>query len=239
MDHTQLVARVLRDAASARASIAASYQRLWRPANSEPADRLSPGQATKPRASLRRPARNKRDRRRLARAPVAMRKGRPGLLLRRLHQAPSPLYDWHLGWLLGRWFVRLTHVGRLSGRTYRTMLEVVRENQAEKALIVVAGLGRQAHWYRNLQAHEALEVAIAGERFAPIHRELSVPEAETALADDERRNRYLAPLIHRVLSWLVGWQYDGTRVARERLVSELPLVGLRPAPNIKRRERIA
>ena len=39
MDQSQLVARVLREAASARASIAASYQRLWRPASSSPADR--------------------------------------------------------------------------------------------------------------------------------------------------------------------------------------------------------
>lgn len=38
MDHTQVVARVLREAASARAAIAASYQRLWRPANSDPAE---------------------------------------------------------------------------------------------------------------------------------------------------------------------------------------------------------
>ena len=43
MDQTELVARVLREAASARASIAASYQRLWRPANSGPADRPDPG----------------------------------------------------------------------------------------------------------------------------------------------------------------------------------------------------
>jgi hypothetical protein len=39
MDHTQLVARALREAASAQATIAASYQRLWREENTEPADR--------------------------------------------------------------------------------------------------------------------------------------------------------------------------------------------------------
>ena len=167
-----------------------------------------------------------------------MRTRRPGPLLRRLLQAPAFLYDWRLGWLLGRRFLRLTHVGRLSGRTYRTMLEVVRENRAEKELIVIAGLGRKAQWYRNLQAHEALEVAIASDRFVPIHRELSIPEAETALADYERRNRHLAPLIHRVLSWLVGWHYDGTRLARQRLVTELPLVGLRPTANVKKPERV-
>ena len=75
------------------------------------------------------------------------------------------MYDWRLGWLLSRRFLRLTHVGRLSGRTHRTMLEVVGENRAENELIVIAGLGRKAQWYRNLRAHEALEVAIASDRF--------------------------------------------------------------------------
>jgi len=165
-----------------------------------------------------------------------MKKRRPGPLARRLLQTPALLYEWHVGWLLGRRFLRLTHVGRRTGRTHWTMLEVIKENRAEHELIVIAGLGRTAQWYRNLQAHEALEVAIARDRFVPIHRELSSREAETALADYERRNRYLAPLIHRVLSWLVGWRYDGTPPARQRLLAELPMIGLRPAPNVARPE---
>jgi deazaflavin-dependent oxidoreductase (nitroreductase family) len=148
------------------------------------------------------------------------------------------LYDWRLGWLLGRRLLRLTHVGRRTGRTYRTMLEVVGENRAENELIVIAGLGRKAQWYQNLQLHEALEVAIAGDRFVPIHRLLSLPEAETALADYERRNRHLARLIHRVLSWLFGWHYDGTQSGRQRLATELPLICLRPAPKAKQPEQV-
>jgi hypothetical protein len=68
-----------------------------------------------------------------------------------------------------------------------------------------------------------------GERFAPLDRELSGDKATTLLADYERRTRYLAPLIRRLLSWLVGWRYDGTESARERLVAELPFGALRPA----------
>jgi deazaflavin-dependent oxidoreductase (nitroreductase family) len=134
-----------------------------------------------------------------------------------------------MGWILRRRFLRLTHVGRRSGWRYQTMLEVVGQNRAKNEVIVVAGLGRSAQWYRNLQVHEAVEVAIACERFAPVHRELSTSEAAVVLADYERRNRYLAPLIRMLLSWLVGWRYDGTESARDRLVAELPLIGLRPA----------
>jgi len=152
-------------------------------------------------------------------------------MLRRLLRAPGHLYDCDLGWLLGHRFLRLTHVGRRTGRTYQTVLEVVGTNRADDEFIVVAGLGRSAQWYRNLQVHEAVEVAVARTHFVPVHRELPITEAKAVLAAYEWRNRWLAPLIRAALSWLVGWRYDGTDGARQRLAAELPLIGLRPAPH--------
>jgi deazaflavin-dependent oxidoreductase (nitroreductase family) len=126
--------------------------------------------------------------------------GRPGPIVRRLLRAPGLLYDWHAGWLLGHRFLRLTHRGRRSGRRYRTMLEVVGSGPAPGEVVAVAGLGRSADWFRNLQAGRGVEVAIGRRRFRPRHR---------------------------VLSWLVGWRYDGSDGARRRLAGELPLVALR------------
>lgn len=157
---------------------------------------------------------------------------KPGPVLRRLLRAPGRLYDWHLGWLLGNRFLRLTHLGRRSGRTYRTMLEVIgtRPDGPDIEVIVIAGLGSSADWYRNIQAHEALEVAIGRRRFRPAHRVLDPAEATAVLADYERRNRWIAPIVHRVLTWLIGWPYDGTGQARQRLVAQLPVVAFRPTP---------
>ena len=141
---------------------------------------------------------------------------------------PGLLYDWNAGWLLGHRFLRLTHTGRHSGRRYQTVLEVVGTGSAPGEVIVMAGLGRSADWYRNLLAHGAVQVAIAGERFRPAHRVLGEPEAVAVLADYERRNRFAAPVVRRTLSWLVGWNYDGTDDARRRLAHELPLIAFRP-----------
>lgn len=154
---------------------------------------------------------------------------RPGRRLAKALEAPARLYDWRAGWILGRRFLRLTHIGRRSGRQYRTMLEVVGEDHLSHELFVIAGLGRSAQWYRNLQAHEAVEVAIGRERFAPLHRELSEVEAAAILAAYERRNRVIAPVVRLLLSRLVGWRYDGAEGARRRLVRQLPMIGLRPA----------
>jgi deazaflavin-dependent oxidoreductase (nitroreductase family) len=153
---------------------------------------------------------------------------RPGPLLRRLLRAPTRLYDWNLGWLLGERFLLLTHVGRRSGRPYRTMLEVIGRGPAPGEVIVLVGLGRSANWYRNLQARPTAEVAIGRRRFTAVHRTLGEAEAVAALAGYERRNRIVAPVVRLVLGRLVGWHYDSTDEARHRLVRELPVVGLAP-----------
>ena len=141
---------------------------------------------------------------------------------------PGLVYDWNAGWLLGHRFLRLTHVGRRSGRRYRTVLEVVGTGSAPDEVVVMAGSGSSSDWYRNLQAHPAIEVAIGRQRFRPRQRTLSEPEAVAVLAAYERRNRWATPLVRRVLTWLVGWQYDGTDDARRRLAHERPLIAFRP-----------
>lgn len=109
------------------------------------------------------------------------------------------------------------------------MLEVIGTGSSPDEVIVVAGLGRAADWYRNVQARPPAEVAIGQRRFRPIHRILDETEAAEALADYERRNRLAAPVVRRTLSWLVGWDYDGTNNARLRLAHELPFVAFRPS----------
>jgi deazaflavin-dependent oxidoreductase (nitroreductase family) len=153
---------------------------------------------------------------------------RPWLI--RALRAPAVLYDWRLGRLLGRRFLRLTHRGRRSGRRYRTMLEVIGADSSRHEVFVMVGLGQRAQWYRNVMAGGAVEVAISSERFRPTYRELAPTEAAAVLGDYERRNRLLAPILRAVLSALVGWHYDGTPTARHRLVSERPILAFRPAP---------
>lgn len=109
------------------------------------------------------------------------------------------------------------------------MLEVIGNDRARHEVFVMVGLGRRAQWYRNVLAGGAVELAIGSERFRPDYRELAPAEAAAVLDDYERRNRLLAPIVRTVLSRLVGWRYDGSPPARERLVSERPILALRPA----------
>lgn len=148
---------------------------------------------------------------------------------RRIARAPVVLYRWNLGWVLGHRFMLLVHSGRRTGLERRTVLEVVRYDAETGAVVVMSGFGRRSDWYRNIQAHPARMVVVGRRSFRPVHRDLTVEEASDALADYERRNRIVAPIIRGVLSRLVGWRYDGTEESRRRLVQERPIVLFAPA----------
>ena len=148
--------------------------------------------------------------------------------MRRVFKAPILLYDAGFGWALGERFLQVTHVGRRTGRRYRSVVEVLGRLPQEDAYVVMAGFGRSTDWLRNLQAGGGREVAVGRRRFCPVMRELSEDEAVTVLADYERRNRLIAPIVRAVLSRLLGWRYTGTADQRRRVVRELPLVALAP-----------
>lgn len=160
---------------------------------------------------------------------TGVRATRMNSLLRWVFRVPVKLYERDLGRLLGGRFLCLTHVGRRSGRRYRTVLEVVGCDGETEEVFVVAGLGASSDWYRNIQASPAAEVVVGRRRFVPEHRILGGDEAVRVLAGYERRNRFLVPVIRPVLGKLLGWRYDGSDAARHRMVRQLPIVGFRPA----------
>ena len=152
----------------------------------------------------------------------------PGPVTQAVFRAPIRLYEAGLGWLLRERFLCLTHIGRKSGRRYRTVLEVVGTNPTAGEFMVIVGFGPSSNWYRNIAANPACEVIVGRHRFTPHHRVLDEAEAVEVIADYERSNHWIFPLIRFLLSRLVGWRYDGSQEARERLVRQLPVVAFRP-----------
>jgi len=142
---------------------------------------------------------------------------------------PRLLYRYRLGWLLGPRLLLLTHVGRTSGRTYHTVLEVVRRDPATGEVTVAAGWGPGTDWYRNV-LHAGQAVITTGRRTTPVRvRALEASEAESVLAGYETRAPVPRPVVNSMLSRLLGWRYDGSPEARARAVQQLPMVAFRPA----------
>ena len=139
------------------------------------------------------------------------------------------LYRFRLGFLLGHRFLLLAHRGRRSGRRYETVLEVVHHDAQRDELVVVSGFGPRASWFRNVMAGHAVEMRSGRTHFVPSYRLLDPGEAAATLADYERRNRLVAPVIRLLLGRLAGFAYDSSPAARDRLVRSLPFVAFSPA----------
>ncbi|MHB8680863.1 MAG: nitroreductase family deazaflavin-dependent oxidoreductase [Acidimicrobiales bacterium] len=154
--------------------------------------------------------------------------GEPGPVLARLFRLPVLVYRLRGGWLLGHRFLLLTHVGRRTGTRHQTVLEVVQYNPASSEAVVMSGFGRSAQWLKNLEAGRAAHVTIGRRSFDARYRRLDANEAMIAFAEYERRNRWARPIVHRVLSWLLGWHYSGSPTDLSKLVDQLPLIVLSP-----------
>jgi deazaflavin-dependent oxidoreductase (nitroreductase family) len=151
----------------------------------------------------------------------------PGPGLRSVMRLPGLLYRFGLGPMLGHRFLQVTHTGRRSGRQQRTVLEVLAWEPARREAAVMSAFGRGSDWYLNVRHDPYVEVAIGGDRYAAVARELDVDAAEALVAEFERRYRFIGLVVRIVLSRLLGWRYYGTPEQRRRLVEQLPVVAFR------------
>jgi deazaflavin-dependent oxidoreductase (nitroreductase family) len=148
---------------------------------------------------------------------------RPRGFARIAFRLPIQLYHLGLGWLLGHRFLLLTHRGRVSGHIRQTVLEVVRYDPARREYAVVAGFGAQTDWYRNLQAHPAIEVQSGRDRFHPTQRFLTPAEGADMFAWYEQHH----PRALRGLMRIMRYPYDGSVESRLALATALPMVAFR------------
>jgi deazaflavin-dependent oxidoreductase (nitroreductase family) len=135
-----------------------------------------------------------------------------------------PLYRLRLGWLLGRRFMLITHVGRRSGKTRRTCVMVLRFDARSGEAFVAAGSPR-ADWYQNIHASPAVEVAVGARRYRPAQRFLTAEEIEQVLAWSRDHQRFHA----QVQSLFFGWPWPPSDEDLHRLSRSLGGVAFRPA----------
>lgn len=145
-----------------------------------------------------------------------------------LLRAPNAIYSAHAGRLLGHRFLQLTHRGRRTGQSHATVLEVLWWDRDTREVVVMSGWGRKANWYRNVLAAGVAEVTIGAERWPARVRALGPAEAAAVLADYEHRNRFMRPIVRRLLGRLADIEYDGSENARHTLALRLPLVAFTP-----------
>ena len=103
----------------------------------------------------------------------------PHGLLRLLLRIPILLYRVNLGWLLGKRFLMLTHVGRKSGLPREVVLEVVYHDSETGAYFVAAGWRGKADWFKNIQSNPVVQVMAGRRTFKASAQVMQLAEAAT------------------------------------------------------------
>lgn len=130
---------------------------------------------------------------------------------------PTLLYRLGLGWMFGQRFMLLTHVGRRSGKTYHTVLAVLRIDENTKEIFAVSPWIK-SNWYHNIQAAPALEVEtgtgkigsgrFGSIRYAPAQRDLSPEEIASLFMEFRSRHPIFSRMVARIPGWKINSSYE-------------------------------
>jgi hypothetical protein len=95
------------------------------------------------------------------------------------------------------------------------MVEAVNYDPKTHACLAVAGYGEQTDWYRNIQAHPALEVQVGRQRYIPQQHFLSSEELLALLQDYEHRHPHGLRLLLRAMGYPYGGSSEGLRAVAQ------------------------
>lgn len=148
----------------------------------------------------------------------------PGRLALAVFGMPRHMYRRGWGWLLGRTFLMLIHVGRNTGHLRETVAMVLADEPTTGEVVICSAWGPDADWVRNLQAGPAHEVRVGRDRFAPLHRFLTDDEACSVGVAFRQAHPHRLRLLSTILAWGDLRSDDAVR----SFVQRHPFVGLRP-----------
>lgn len=137
---------------------------------------------------------------------------------------PVWLYRFRMGWLMGKRMIYFEHIGRTSGIKRRSIVEIIRYDQAQDIYYVVSGYGEKADWFRNIMKTPKVFAQVANRRFNADVERLSQERALEEFQDYARRN----PKMFKYLGMLLGFKLEGTEEEIEQLSRILPVITFIP-----------
>jgi deazaflavin-dependent oxidoreductase (nitroreductase family) len=150
-------------------------------------------------------------------------KNPPKGFARLLWRAPIWLFNAGLGWIFGKRFLLLNHVGRKSGKARQAMLEVVRYDKDGHTYYVASGFGEKSDWFQNVMQHPDVTIQVGGKRYTTQAVRLSLEAAEEEMLTYGRNH----PTAIKNLASLMNYPVDGSEESFRNLGRLLPVIAFK------------
>lgn len=147
-----------------------------------------------------------------------------------LFKLPNMIYDTGLGSIMGTRFVQLKHIGRKSGKLYKTVIEVVKYDRGTQKIFVASGFKEESDWLKNVKLNPQVEINFRGKDHSANTERLNKERAAEVLLDYAHEHM----LAIRELAKFMGYQIDGSDQDIRQLAAELPIVEISFLPKEKR-----
>jgi hypothetical protein len=129
----------------------------------------------------------------------------PKGITRQFFRAPIWLYDLNLGWLMGNRALRITHIGRVSGKP----------RHVEKS-----------DWVKNIRANPNVQIQVGREKLDMVAEQITPEKGEAVILEYAKRH----PTAMKNLAKYMGYQLDGSEADFRELGRQLLIFALIPQP---------
>jgi deazaflavin-dependent oxidoreductase (nitroreductase family) len=149
----------------------------------------------------------------------------PSGLTRVMLRIPIYLFRLGLGRLFGERLLLLNHTGRITGKSRRTVLEVVDHDSADDTYVVASGWGLKAAWYRNVLEYPDVTIEVGARTLAVTAIPPGKDEGAEIFVQYAARHRSVA---RYMLPCALGVSVDGSDADFRAAGKQLPFVRFIP-----------
>jgi deazaflavin-dependent oxidoreductase (nitroreductase family) len=148
----------------------------------------------------------------------------PKGLLRLGFKLPVWFYRLRFGWMMGKRFVYVEHIGHKSGKVRRSVLEVIRHDVQNDHYLVASAYGTRSSWYKNIHKNREVFIQVGTRRTKADALFLSVEESQAELLDYAQTH----PSAVRFLAQMVGFPAVETDEDLEAFSKLFPIIAFAP-----------
>lgn len=147
----------------------------------------------------------------------------PGLFFKWWFKLPILQYKLGMGWIIGKYVLLLTTIGRKSGKPRSTPLEYIYDRENDRYR-VAAGWGGHTDWYRNLLKNPEVNVQVGRRKFDAIAERVCDEEVAKYMMYASKRH----PRMDKVWNRWSDKPVDGTFESYVHAARFFPSVWLKP-----------